>query len=198
MEYRTTIKSFGYLYPETKKAAHLVNKGMDINNLKKLSVEENIFLLENEKRKKEFASIIAARLNAVDKKIVEFIDESNIETSKLLVLYSILKNDRLLFEFINEVYKEKIILNDLYIRDKDFASFFQTKREQSEKAAAWTEYTLKKIKQVYIRVLFDSGLIENKRGDRKIKIPIIDNEIKELIYSLGDSAYINAILGINK
>jgi len=196
MEYKSTIKSRPYLYKETKKAAMLINTGVELGEIKSKSLEDNIFQLESEARKKEVASIITARLKAVDEFVIDKIENSNIETSKILVLYAIIKTDRLFFEFINEVYKEKILLKDLFIRDKDFNIFFQGKMEQSEKVASWTEYTFKKLKQVYIRILFESGLIANQKGDREIKVPIIDSEVKEHLYSIGDKVYINAILGI--
>ena len=196
MEYKSTIKSRPYLYKETKKAISFINKGFSLDDIKKLSLEENIFQLESEARKVEIASIITTRLKDINSYILDKIENGNIETSKVLVLYLIIKNDRLFFEFINEVYKEKILLKDLYLRDKDFGVFFQNKREQSEKVASWSEYTFKKLKQVYIRILFESGLISNQKGDREIKLPIIDNDVKEYLYRIGDRVYINAILGI--
>lgn len=196
MEYKSTIKSRPYLYKETKKASALINSGLEIKKIKDKSMEDNIFQLESAARRKEVASIIVARLKDLDKYIIDKIENSNVETSKVLVLYAIVKTDRLFFEFMNEVYREKILLKDLYIRDKDFGVFFQNKREQSEKVGAWTEYTLKKLKQVYIRILFESGLISNQKGDKEIKVPIIDNDVKEYLYKIGDRVYINAILGI--
>lgn len=196
MEYKSTIKSKPYLYKETKKAASLINKGFRLDCIKKKSIEDNIFQLETETRKKEIASIIISRLSIVNEYIIDKIENSNIETSKVLVLYTIIKTDRLFFEFLNEVYREKILLKDMYIRDKDFGVFFQNKREQSKKVASWSEYTVKKLKQVYIRILFESGLITNQKGDREIKIPIIEESIKDYLYSIGEKIYINVILGI--
>ncbi|MBO1687385.1 DUF1819 family protein [Clostridium butyricum] len=198
MEYKSTIKSRPYLYKETKKAASLVNRGVEISSLKSESIEHNIFQVETETRMRELASIIGTRLKELDSYLIQKIESSNIETSKIIVMYAILKNDRLFFEFMNEVYKEKIVLKDLFIRDKDFGVFFQNKREQSDKVNSWSEYTFKKLKQVYIRILFESGLIANQKGDREIVIPIIDGEVKDYIYKLGDKVYINAILGINE
>ena len=195
MEYKSTIKSRPFLYKETKKAAALIKQGVHINEIRNKSVEDNIFQLESEARKKEVASIIVTRLKDLDKFIIDKISEGNVETSKMLVLYAIIKTDRLFFEFMNEVYKEKLLLRDLFLRDKDFNTFFQSKREQSEKVASWTEYTFKKLKQVYVRILFECGLIENQKGDRKIKTPILESEVKEYLYKIGDKTYINAILG---
>jgi len=196
MDYKSTIKSRPYLYKETKKAASLINQGLSVVEIKNKSLEDNIFQLESEARKKEVASIITARLKDLDKYIIEKISEGTIEASKILVLYSIIKTDRLFFEFMNEVYKEKILLRDLVLRDKDFNTFFQSKREQSDKVASWTEYTFKKIKQVYVRTLFECGLIENQKGDRKIKTPILESEVKDYLYKIGDKVYIDSILGV--
>ena len=197
MEYKSTIKSRPYLYKETKKAAILLKSGLKLNELKIKSLEDNIFQVESEARMRELASIITTRLKVLDEYLIDKIENSNIETSKIIVLYAIIKTDRLFFEFMNEVYKEKLLLRDLFIRDKDFNMFFQSKRQQSEKVDSWTEYTFKKLKQVYIRILFECGLIENQRGDRKIRTPILESEVKEYIYKIGDKAYINAIVGEN-
>lgn len=195
MEYKSTIKSRPFLYKETKKAAALIKQGFSVSDIKVKAIEENIFQLESKARMKEVASGIMDRLKGLDEYIIEKITESTIETSKLLVLYAIIKRDRLFFEFMNEVYKEKLLLRDTFIRDKDFSQFFQSKREQSERVASWQEYTFKKLKQVYIRILFECGLIENQKGDRKIKVAILENEVKNHLYSIGDKIYINAILG---
>lgn len=195
MEYKSTIKSRPYLYKETKKAANLIIQGLEVGDIKSKSLEENIFQLESEARKKEIASIIVARLKDLDEFIINRISRGNVETSKILVLYAIIKTDRLFFEFMNEVYKEKLLLRDLFLKDKDFNTFFQSKREQSGKVASWTEYTFKKLKQVYIRILFECGLIENQKGDRKIKTPILESDVKDHLYKIGDKIYINAIIG---
>lgn len=198
MEYKSTIKSRPYLYKETRKAASLVNNGLQIDDLKNESLKNNIFQVDTETRMKELASIITVRLKELDEYLIQKIESSNIETSKMIVIYAILKNDRLFFEFMNEIYKEKILLKDLYLRDKDFNTFFQNKREQSDKVNSWSEYTFKKLKQVYIRILFESGLIANQKGDREIVIPIINDEVKDYIYKIGNKIYINAILGISE
>lgn len=196
MEYKSTIKSRPYLYKETKKAASLINQGVSLDKIKEKSLKENIFQLESEARKREVASIIASRLKELDDYIIGKVVNGSIETSKILVLYAIIKTDKLFFEFIKEIYKEKIVLRDLFIRDKDFNIFFQSKREQSDKVASWTEYTFKKLKQVYIRILFECGLIINQKGDREIKIPIIENEVKEHLIKIGDKVYVSALDGV--
>mgnify|MGYP000971716015 FL=1 len=133
MEYKSTIKSRPYLYKETKKAATLIKQGITVKDIKNKSIEENIFQLESESRKKEVASIIVARLKDLDKFIIDKISEGNVETSKILVLYAIIKTDRLFFEFMNEVYKEKLLLRDLFLKIRTLIRFSKIKGSRAKK-----------------------------------------------------------------
>lgn len=201
MEYKSTIKSRPYFYKETKIVAQLINKELNsnyienINDIKIKAIKDNLFQVERETRRKEIASTVIRRLSSLNNYLIYQIGKSSIETSKIIVIYSIWKTDRLFMEFINEVFKEKIVLKDMYIRDSDFNIFFQSKMEQSERVNSWGEYTFKKLKQVYIKLLFESGLIVNQNGDREIRIPIIENDVRQAIIENGDRLFIEAIEG---
>ena len=196
MEYKSTIKSRPYLYKETKIVASLLANGTDITAIKKISVEENIFQLEKEYRRIEVAQAIISRLKNIDPLIIDKIANGTTEISKLLVVYIIMKHNRLFFEFINEVYREKIILRESTIKDKDFNIFFNRKREESEKVNGWSEHTFKKLKNVFTIILVDSGMGIKKNGEIEIKVPLIDKEISNHLIAIGDKVYINAMEGI--
>jgi hypothetical protein len=100
--------------------------------------------------------------------LIEKIVNGDIETSKQIVIYSIMKTDRLFFEFMYEVFREKILLRDFTLQDKDFNLFFNRKKEQSERVASWDDYTFYKLKQVYIRILFEAGFIKDQKKYREI------------------------------
>lgn len=197
VEYKSTIKSRPYFYKETKKAASLILKGVDIKTIKVKAVEDNIFQVDTETRMREIASIVTSRLKDVSPEVLTAIIEGSLETSKLMVVYIIMKTDRLFFEFINEVFKEKILLRESYLEDKDIAHFFETKKEQSDVVASWSDYTFKKIKQVYIRILFESGLIKAQKEPREIQIPLIEPAIREYLHSGSEQIYIRALEGEN-
>ena len=133
MEYSAAMTSRPYLYKETKIVASLLANGTDITAIKKISVEENIFQLEKEYRRIEVAQAITSRLKNIDPLIIDKIANGTTEISKLLVVYIIMKHNRLFFEFINEVYKEKIILRESIIKDKDFNIFFNRKKKKVKK-----------------------------------------------------------------
>lgn len=196
MEYSAAMTSRPYLYKETKIVASLLANGTDITDIKNISVEENIFQLEKEYRRIEIAQAITSRLKNIDPLTIDKIANGTTEISKLLVVYIIMKHNRLFFEFISEVYREKIILRELTIKDKDFNIFFNRKREESQKVNGWSEHTFKKLKNVFTIILVDSGMGINKSGEIEIKVPLIDKETSYHLIAIGDKVYINAMEGI--
>ncbi|SDJ77949.1 DUF1819 family protein [Salimicrobium halophilum] len=195
-KYKSTIKSRPFLYIETKKLSELLIQGMNEVELKNKVINENIFQVRSEDRKCEIASTILTRLNAVDDYLIEKIVQSDIETSKLIVLYAIMKTDRLFCEFMNEVFSEKIALLDLKLIDRDFNLFFVGKKEQSETVANWRDYTFYKLKQVYIRILCEAGLLKKQKGEREIIQPMLDIEVKEHVHKIGDNHFIENMVGV--
>ena len=195
LEYRSTIKSMPYLYIETKKAASLVLQGLNDFEIKDMSIKENIFQMKSEARKKEVASMILKRLKSLDEFLLNKLVNGDLDTSKQIVIYAIMKTDRLFFEFMSEVYRDKNILKEKYITDSDFNVYFQRKCEQSDTVAAWKEYTFYKLKQVFIRVLFEAGFIKNQKADKEITIPIIDYDLAQHLKEIGDGIYLEVMLG---
>ncbi|MDD2402416.1 MAG: DUF1819 family protein [Clostridia bacterium] len=195
LKYTSILKSRPYLYLELKKAVHLVLQGLDRENIKNKAINENIFAVNTEARKREIAATIIKRIKILDEYILDKIANGSLQTSKQLAVYSILKTDRLFFEFMKEVYEEKLLLKDFSITDKDFNVFFRRKAEQNEKIALWKDYTFYKLKQIYKRILLEAGFI--KKIDKGIEIvpQIMEKEVIEHLKSIGDTIYLEAMLG---
>ncbi len=196
MEYKTTIKTLPFLFLEMKKAANLVLQGLTEAEIRKKAVDENIFQVNTETRRREIAAMVLRRINVLDGVLLHKLAHGDVETGKLTALYAIMKTDRLFFEFMNEVFKDKLIVKEDTIEDKDFNLFFARKKEQSEKVASWDDYTFYKIKQVFLRMLYEAGLINNKK-ERKIIKPFLDRSIIEHLREKGEEAILNIFLGLN-
>lgn len=194
-EYTSTLKSSSYLYLELKKACNLKIQGLDENEIRNKVIEENIFALSTETRKKGIASAVVSRIKILDDYVIDKIANGNLQTSKQLALYSILKTDRLFFEFMQEVYREKIFLKDYILTDKDFNVFFRRKSEQSDKIAKWVDYTYYKLGQVYKRILKEAGFIKNVNKEIEIVPQIMENDVIDHLQLIGDTLYIEAMLG---
>ncbi len=195
LEYKSTIKARSYLYLELKKAAGLYLQGFSIEDIKQKALSENIFSLNSRNRIKEIASTVSERLEALDEMLLAKLANGNLEASKQVALYAILKTDRLFFEFMQEVYKEKYLIRDYLITDKDFTIFFQSKAEQSQRVAKWKDYTFYKLKQVYKRILVEAGFVKKNKKDVKITRPLVEQELIDHLNEKGDAIYLQAMLG---
>lgn len=196
LKYSTAIKTKPFLYVELKKMAELKvnNPELSYKELKEKAVEDNIFQYNTLSRRKGVASAITKRIKVLDDYLIDNLLEGSIDTAKQIAIYSILKTDRLFFEFMDEVYKDKYQIRDPYLTDKDFNIFFQHKAEQSERVAGWVDYTYYKVKQVLIRVLYEAGFIKDQK-DREITKPIINNDIIDYLNKKGDAKYVQVMLG---
>jgi len=193
--YRSTIKTRSFLYLELKKASDLYLQGFTLDDIKQKALQENIFSLNSENRNKEIASTVSERLQVLDKELLHKLTKGNLETSKQLALYAILKTDRLFFEFMQEVYREKYLMRDYLISDKDFSIFFQKKAEQSQQVAAWKDYTLYKLKQVYKRILTEAGFVKKNNKNIEIIRPLIEQNLIDYLNEKGDGIYLQAMIG---
>jgi hypothetical protein len=195
LPYRTSIKINPFLYYEIKKVVSLVIDGFKREEILEKIISENIFQVKSAARKKEIASGLFKRLDILDDFLMRQIHSADVETSKLIVFYSILKTDRLFFEFMDEVMKEKYLLHEKTLTDKDFNIFFFRKSEESEVVRKWTEYTFYKLQQVMIRVLFEVGIIKNQKGDRELADLFLNQDVKNYLIEIGDEHFVHLLVG---
>lgn len=71
LQYKSTIKSMSFFFLETKKASNLVLQGFKDDQIKKSAVEDNIFQVKTEDRKKAIASITLKRINVLDEHLLQ-------------------------------------------------------------------------------------------------------------------------------
>ena len=194
MKYSTVLKSRSFLFNEQKKVIELYIDGFNKKEMREKIIEEDMFKYNTKNRKKEVASTVLKRLKVLDNFLIIEFKQSSLAEQKFIVLYTILKTDRLFFEFMVEVFREKYLVKDFELKDYYFESFFREKAIQSDRIANWQDYTYYKLKQVYLRILFEAGLINNQE-ERLILKPIIAKEITDHLVSIGDKIYVKALLG---
>ena len=66
------------------------------------------------------------------------------------------------------------------ISDADFSIFIRNKREQSEKVASFSDVPIKKIRQVFTKYMWETGLLTGKPAERIIAHPYFDQDVKEI------------------
>ena len=106
MKYSAGLVSKSYWYLETKKTAQYLLDGLNRKEILNLVIKNNLYQVESEYRSKRMTNAIYTRLNSLPKVVLEAIVNSDIATSKILVLISIMKTDLLFFEFMYEVFRK--------------------------------------------------------------------------------------------
>ena len=194
MEYSAGTSRLFWL-SETRKTAELLLNGLSKTEIKELAIKENIYQIRAEDRIRRIASVTLNRLASLPETLVQQLVSGHIGTAKLLVLISIMKTDRLFFEFVYEVHRQAIILGENIITDRAVNAFFDSKIAQSEVVAKWTESAIKKLKQTYIKILDEAGMLSSVKGERKIITPVVDYKTRQLLIENHLVVYLNALTG---
>ena len=193
--YLSTIKTRGFLYLETKKAAALCLQGFSIESIMEKALKENIFLLKTKNRRREIAATILERLDSLDRFLLKKIVNGNLETGKLIAFYAIMKTDRLFFEFMLEVFRRKLLLRDGTITPGDFSSFFHSKAEQDGQVASWADYTFYKLSQVYRKILLEAGLAKRNKKNIEINRVLIEPDLVQYLENSGGQDLLRVLRG---
>jgi len=151
VEYSAGMVTRLFWLSETRKTAELLINGKNKNEIKELAVKENIYQVKTKERAIRIFGINIKRLQSLPGDLVGQVATGDIGTVKLLILISIMKTDLLFFEFVHEVHRQAIILGENTITDRAINTFFDVKKAQSEVVRRWTERSIKKIKQCYIK-----------------------------------------------
>lgn len=174
-----------FLFFELKEVLKLKKQGLDDKQIREKVKSENLFQYTSSSSVARVLPPVIKRANILDNKLRAMILEEDSETGKIINLYAMMKSNRLFFEFMDEVVREKYKYGQLYIEKKDINEFFDRKIEQSEEIASWSESSIKKMKQVTMKALYECGMVENIRTGDMRRISISQN-LKDHLISIWD------------
>ena len=195
--YSAGLISQSFWFVEIKKIIRLISEGKTEEDIKKLCIDENLFGASKEYRAKRMYGYILNRVKKMDHSLIELFLSSDLSTQKIINLILILRSDRLFFEFLFEVYREKIILGIPAIEDADVNIFFNSKEVQSDDIANWTDGTKRRLRSVYFNYLTDANLLSDIDKKKTISPPILDIALERYLEACGDGAIVKAITGVN-
>ena len=196
-EYSAGLMSQSFWFVEFKKIIKLISGGKTDDEIKTICIDENLFGAAKEYRAKRMCGYILSRAKKLDQTMMDLFLNSDLNTQKIINLITILKGDRLFFEFMFEVYREKVILGIPCIEEADLKVFFSNKEAQHEEIEIWKDTTKRKLRCTYINYLTDANLITVIDKQKTITSPILDIALERYLEATGESAIIKAITGVN-
>ena len=195
MKYSAGIKNISFWLLESKLTAEYILDGLSKDEILDLSLNENIYQVESQYKVKDIPNRLYTRLKDFSDESLNYFINCDVNSSNLFIIISILRNDRLFFEFVHEVFREHILLGNYTLKQSDFDIFFFNKSNQSEIIANWTEETINRVQRQYRFLLKEAGLIEKEDDEYKIIIPFIDYRLKDLMIKENLTPYLNSITG---
>ena len=171
-------------------------EGFSIHELKEKNIKENLIKHKTVGSIKRVNSPIFRRLEVLNTEMLNDFVYSDIENSKYILLYSIMKTDKLVRDFIIEVYKEKLFMRKEYIERFEIDTWYDEKCILSKNLRERSESTSAKLKQVIMKILQDSGLVVKEKERFKIIRPLLKEKYIHQLDLLGDMEYAKAIGGL--
>lgn len=171
-----------FLFYEMRTTAKLLNSGLSAEDTITQITKNNLFQYPTEKSVARMAKACLKRLAAMnDIDLVMAIAEQPTDVAKQVCLYAMMKQSRLIWEFMLTVIGEKYRLKDSSFGRIDLNTYFMRLQEQDDAVATWSEGTITKLKQVIAKVLVENEYLDNICADHLNSVylhPILENAIR--------------------
>lgn len=190
--YSAVITREQFLFYEMRTTAKLVAEGLNDEQVVDRITSDNLFQYPTEKSVRRMALTCLRRLKALDDPdLVAAIASQPSDVSKQICLYAMMKQYRLVWDFMITVVGAKYENRDMSFSRMDFNVFMMRLQEQDDWVASWSDSTVTKVKQVLARILVDNEYLDSTTADHLNPVliyPILEDAIR----SSGDTKALTA------
>ena len=184
-----------FLFSESRILARHLMEGEDINALRKRNLSENLIMHKGAGSLKRSSAPIFRRLSMMSPTALQMFAESDIESARLILLIAAAKSDRLIRDFIFNVYADKIAMKANLISKSDIERYFESVYESEPSLRNRSETTKRNLKQKLMKIATEAGLVNKESSTFLVTRPNITNRLANLLVTDGDSEYIKALGG---
>ena len=196
-KYSSGLISESFWFIEFKKIIKLRNEGKSWDDIRDLCLNNNLLGISKEYRAKRIYGYLKNRVDVLDKGLVNIFINADLTTQKVINIIAIAKKNKLFFEFLFELYREKVLLGAIALTDSDISIFFKNKQEQDEDIRRWTDVTLKRLSSSYMNFLTDAGFLTVIYKQKRITPPILDISLENYLKDNDENQMLKAIRGID-
>ncbi len=171
-----------FLFYEMRTTAKLMEEGLDENEIIQRIADDNLFQYPTEKSIQQMAKTCISRLKEMDdESLITAIATQPTDTAKQICMYAMMKQYRLMWDFMITVIGEKYRMQNFSFSKMDVNVFFMQLQEQDDYVAGWSDSTVSKIRQVIIKVLVENEYLDNIKADHINPVwlnPVLENAIR--------------------
>lgn len=167
LEYSGSLTREQFLFYETRIVARLLAEGLTREEILQVVKQDNLFQFPTERMVASICNTCLRRLEGLNSmELVQALAEGAQEDAKLINLYAMMRDNRIVWDFMISVIGEKYRTQDNELTLSDLNMFFLHLQEQNDQIAAWSDSTVRKIKQVLKRCLLECGYLESAKSPR--------------------------------
>lgn len=170
-----------YLFNETRLVGELYLQGMTDEEIIEKVYNENLFRYPTEKMLRNIARVCLKRIHALeDDRLIKALVEMPGSIAKQVCLYAMMKQNRLIYDFMLKVIGHKFIERDYGFRKLVVSSFLIDLQEQDPWVASWSPSTINKIRQVIVKTLVDNEYLDDNKS-RQLNTITINSVLEEVL-----------------
>jgi len=181
--YNAAITREQFLFYEVRTTAKLLHEGCSSEEVVERIISDNLFQYPTEKSVRKMALACLRRIEALeDDSLVAAIATQSSDVAKQICLYAMMKQYRLIWDFMITVIGEKYRLSDPTFGKIDLNSYFLRLQEHDDWVATWSDSTVTKLKQVIAKMLVENEYIDSIRATKLNPVwlqPVLENAIRE-------------------
>ena len=181
--YNAAITREQFLFYEMRTTAKLMNEGLDQGAVVEQIVSENLFQYPTEKSIRKMALACIRRLESMeDDMLIAAIATQPSDVAKQVCLYAMMRQYRLVWDFMLTVVGDKYRKLDSSFSKMDLNVFFMRLQEQDDWVATWSNSTITKVRQVLTKMLIENEYLDSTDADHLNPVlisPLLENAIRE-------------------
>lgn len=155
--YNAAITREQFLFYEMRITAKLLNQGLDKDHVVERIISENLFQYPTERSVRKMALACIRRLEALeDNTLISAIATQPSSIAKQICLYAMMRQYRLVWDFMLTVIGDKYQKVDGSFSRMDLNAFFMRLQEQDNWVATWSNSTITKVRQVLTKMLVEN------------------------------------------
>jgi|GEM_PF-360651 len=177
-------------------AQYINNRNIDvlkIDHLKKTLLEEDVLDYSSPNNLQRKIGILLKRFRVLDTVLIKELAEADISTTEFITFYSILKNERLLFDFLNEIIFDNFIKLKKYISKEEIENFMLEKARQVEEVNSWSDSSKNRMKNKLIEFSIRAGYLKKNKGDFTILLPSVSRKTREHIENIESNQLVSML-----
>lgn len=194
MEYSAGMVSCLFWLNETRNTIPFFKEEKTVAEMRQIAIEKNLYQVRAEDRCRRIAGVAYKRLGVLSSELIDEMYSGESSVAKLILLVSIMKTDLLFAEFMQQVYKHDLVTGSSVLSDSDIKEFFDNKIKSSETVARFSESAIAKLKQTYVKMLINAGLIESAQN-KVIQPVLIDYRLQDMFKRAELGPYISTLTG---